>query len=107
MSTNTRFDNSNSDITGAPTISYHEIIRQLSPAVIPRVTAIANMGWCERAAYDISFFGVEGFPENNMGVIGSAIHRIVIKSVLEIVQYLKDRRISKEDAKLTFLFNAE
>jgi len=86
MSTNTRFDNSNSDITGAPTISYHEIIRQLSPAVIPRVTAIANMGWCERAAYDISFFGVEGFPENNMGVIGSAIHRVVIKSILEIAQ---------------------
>jgi len=27
------------------------------------------MGWCERAAYDISFYGVEGYLENNMGVI--------------------------------------
>jgi hypothetical protein len=51
--TDTGFNNnSNSEITGVPTISYHEIIRQLNPAVIPRVTAIANMGWCERAAYD-------------------------------------------------------
>jgi hypothetical protein len=33
------------------------------------VTAIANMGWCERAAYDISFYGVEDYSENNMGVI--------------------------------------
>jgi hypothetical protein len=32
------------------------------------VTAIANMGWCERAAYDISFYGVEDYSENNMGV---------------------------------------
>jgi len=64
---NTNYNNSNAQIeTGLPPlISYHEIIRQLNPAVIPRVTAIANMGWCERAAYDISFFGVNGFPENN------------------------------------------
>ena len=68
MDANTGFNNFNSEIeTRVPAISYHEIIRQLNAAVIPRVTAIANMGWCERAAYDISFFGVEGFPENNMG----------------------------------------
>jgi hypothetical protein len=66
-------NNSNSEITEAPTISYHEIICQLNPAIIPRVTAIANMGWCERAAYNISFFGVNRFPENNMGGIGIAI----------------------------------
>ena len=55
MDTNTGF---NSEMeTKVPAISYHEIIRQL-----PRITAIANIGWCERAAYDISFFGVEGFP---------------------------------------------
>jgi hypothetical protein len=80
MDTNTGF---NPEIEGEiPAISYHEIIHQLNPAVIPRVTAIANMGWCERAAYDISFFGMEGFPEDNMGEIGTAIHRIVIKSIL-------------------------
>ncbi|HET7389692.1 MAG TPA: hypothetical protein VFJ51_02630, partial [Nitrososphaeraceae archaeon] len=111
MGINTGFNNSNSEITGANTISYHEIIRQLSPAVIPRVTAIANMGWCERAAYDISFFGVEGFPENNMGEIGSAIHRIVIKSILEIVESIKqgndNNNISKQDAKQIFVSNAE
>jgi hypothetical protein len=28
-----------------------------------------NMGWCELAAYDISFYGVEGYSENNMGII--------------------------------------
>ena len=47
MGTNTDIgfiNNSNSDITGAHTISYHGIIRQLNPAVIPRMTAIANMG---------------------------------------------------------------
>jgi hypothetical protein len=47
MGTNTDIgfnNNSYSETTRAPTISYHEIIRQLNPAVIPRVTAIANMG---------------------------------------------------------------
>jgi hypothetical protein len=47
------------------------------------------MGWCERA-YDISFFGVDGYPESDMGVIGSAIHRIVIKSTLEIATICDD-----------------
>jgi hypothetical protein len=110
MDTDTNL-NSNSEYgAGIPHgISYHEIIRQLNPAVIPRVTAIANMGWCERAAYDISFFGVDGFPENNMGEIGTAIHRIVIKSILEIVQSIKQdkRNISKHDAVQVFVSNAE
>lgn len=111
MGTNTGFNNnSNSEITRVPTISYYEIIGQLNPAVIPRITAICNMGWCERVAYDISFFGVEGFPENNMGEIGSAIHRIVIKSILEIVQSItqgNDNNISKQYAKQIFVSNAE
>ena len=110
MDTNTDFSNSNTVIeAGAPILSYHEIIRQLNPAVIPRVTAIANMGWCERAAYDISFFGMNGFPENNMGEIGTAIHRIVIKSTLEIVQSIKQdkRNISKQDAEQIFYSNTE
>ena len=73
------------------------------------MTAIANMGWCERSAYDISFFGVDGFPDNNMGEIGTAIHRIIIKSILEIVQSIKHDRsnISKQDAKQIFYSNAE
>jgi len=41
----------------------------------------------------ISFFGINGFPENNMDEISTAIHKIVIKSVLEIVQSLKQRTI--------------
>jgi hypothetical protein len=72
MGTNTDIgfnNNSNSETTGAPTISYHEIISQLNPAVIPRVTAIANMGWCERAAYDISFFGVAKLPFHSLHMI--------------------------------------
>jgi hypothetical protein len=110
MNTNTDFSNSNSEIeAGMPAVSYHEIIRHLNPAVIPRVTSISNMGWCERAAYDISFFGVNGFPENNMGEIGTAIHRIVIKSMLEIVQFIKRDKsnISKQNAKQIFVSNAE
>jgi hypothetical protein len=101
-------NSSNSEIN--PTISYHDIIRQLEPAVIPRVTSIANMGWCERAAYDVGFFGVDGYSESNMGVIGSAIHRIVIKSILEIVQSLKSGQnniTTKEHAKQIFDSNTE
>jgi hypothetical protein len=57
MDTNSGYSSSSVEIkTGSPPIlSYHEIIRQLNPSVMPRITAIANMGWCERAAYDISF----------------------------------------------------
>jgi hypothetical protein len=102
MDTNTEFDNSNIRIeAGTPAVSYHQVIRHLNPAAIPPVTAITNMGWCGGAAYDISFFGVNGFPENYMGEIGTAIHRIVIKSVLEIVQSIKQSKnnIPTQDAK--------
>jgi hypothetical protein len=33
--------------------------RVLEPAIIPRVSAIAQIGFCERAAFNISFFGME------------------------------------------------
>jgi hypothetical protein len=66
MAINTNFSNFNNtdlDPGTLPAVGYHEIIHHLNPVVIPRVTAIANMGWCERAAYDISFFGVQGFQK--------------------------------------------
>jgi hypothetical protein len=48
---------------------------------------------------------VNCFPENKMGEIGTAIHRIVIKSILEIVQSIKQDRhnIRKQDAKQFFI----
>jgi hypothetical protein len=44
-----------------------------------------------------------------MGEIGTAIHRIVIKLILEIVQSIKQDKsnISKENAKQIFYLNAE
>jgi hypothetical protein len=48
------------------------------------------MGWYERAAYNISFFGAESDSYlDGSEEIGSAVHRIVIKSILEIVQLKK------------------
>jgi hypothetical protein len=95
-------------------LSSHDFIHQFSPAVMPRVSAIANMGWCERAAYNISFFGVESDSYlNGSGEIGSAVHRIVIKSILEIVDAIKNddavdnnNKISKADAMRIFMSNA-
>jgi hypothetical protein len=89
------------------TLSSRDFIRQLNPAVLPRISAIANMAWCERAAYDISFLGVESNYLPGAGDIGSAVHRIVIKSTLEIVQSIKNGAIvSKPDAMDFFLRNA-
>ena len=98
-------------------LSSHDIIHQLNPAVIPRVSAIANMAWCERAAYNISFFGVESDSYlDGSGEIGSAVHRIVIKSILEIVSSIKNtasgdnednnNKFTKADAMKIFLSNA-
>jgi CRISPR/Cas system-associated exonuclease Cas4 (RecB family) len=90
------------------TLSAHDIIHQLNPAVIPRITAIANMAWCERAAYDISFLGVESNYPPGTGDIGSALHRIVLKSTLEIVQSIKKGvTVSRADASDVFLRNAQ
>jgi len=90
------------------TLSAHDVIHELNPAVIPRITAIANMAWCERAAYDISFLGVESNYSPGTGDIGSALHRIIIKSTLEIVQSIKKGvAVSKADASDVFLRNAQ
>jgi hypothetical protein len=44
-----------------------------------------------------------------MGVIGGAIHRIVIKSILEIVQSLMSGKniLYKQDGKQIFVLNKE
>ena len=92
----------------------HDFIHQLNPAVMPRVSAISNMGWCERAAYNISFFGVESNSYlDGSGEIGSAVHRIVIKSILEIVDAIKNdddaannNKFCKADAMKIFMSNA-
>ena len=73
----------------------------------PRITAIANMAWCERAAYSISFLGVQSNYLPGTGDIGSAVHRIVIKSILEIVQSTRNgMNISKSEVMDVFLKNA-
>jgi hypothetical protein len=85
----------------------HDIIHKLQPFVIPRISAIANMGWCERAAYNISFFGAEMNNSQGSGEIGSAMHRVVIKSVLQIVESIKNGvNVSKQEAVEVFLANA-
>ena len=37
-------------------LSSNDIIRHLEPTIIPRVSAFAQMAFCERAAYNISFW---------------------------------------------------
>jgi hypothetical protein len=89
------------------TISANDIIHQIKPVVIPRISSVANMAWCERAAYDISFLGLQSNYLPGAGDIGSSVHRIVIKSMLEIVQSMKEgKRLSKSDATDVFLRNA-
>src|SRR5205823_11696786 len=89
-------------------LSSNDIIQHLlEPAVIPGISAVANMAWCERAAYDISFLGVEGNYSPGAGDIGSAVHRVVIKSTLEIAQCIKNgAKIGKADALEVFVTNA-
>jgi len=78
------FDFNNPDL-----LSSNDVIRQLEPTVIPRVSAIAKMALCERAAYNISFFGMESNDFSANGEIGNSVHRITIKSVLEIISQSK------------------
>jgi len=85
-----------------------DIIHKLESPTIPRISAIANMAWCERAAYGISFLGVQSNYLPGAGDIGSAVHRIVIKSTLEIVQSIKNgTRICKSNAMDIFSTNAQ
>jgi hypothetical protein len=107
------------DINNDYTITSKDVIRKINPVVLPRISAIANIGLCERAAYNISFFGMES--NNNFtaeGVIGNAIHRITLRSMIEIIESLKNgssndinssTNIStkKSKAKEIFIRNAE
>lgn len=70
-------------------LTSNSVIRVLQPAIIPRVSAIAQMGFCERAAFNISFFGMESNQYSANGEIGNAVHRITIKSILEIIDLSK------------------
>ena len=51
------------------------------------------MALCERAAYNISFFGMESDNFTADGVIGNAIHRIILRSIMEIIQSLRNNSI--------------
>src|SRR6266496_109173 len=87
--------------------SANDIIHKLESPTIPRISAIANMAWCERAAYNISFLGVQSNYLPGAGDIGSAVHRIVIKSTLEIMQSIKNgARLCKPEAMKIFSTNA-
>jgi CRISPR/Cas system-associated exonuclease Cas4 (RecB family) len=89
--------------------SSSDIIRQLQPVVIPRITAISHMAVCERAAYNIEFLGMQSGDFTASGEIGSAVHRIVIKSTLEIINSIKKGNgspISKSNAIDLFRNNA-
>jgi hypothetical protein len=88
-------------------VSANDIIHKLGSPTIPRISAIANMAWCERAAYGITFLGVQSNYLPGSGDIGSAVHRIVIKSTLEIVQSIKNGcSVSKSDMLDIFSTNA-
>ncbi|HEX6029262.1 MAG TPA: hypothetical protein VFY64_09505, partial [Nitrososphaeraceae archaeon] len=89
--------------------SSSDIIHQLQPVVIPRITAISHMAVCERAAYNIEFLGMQSGDFTASGEIGSAVHRIVIKSILDIINSIKKGNgspISKSNAIDLFQTNA-
>jgi CRISPR/Cas system-associated exonuclease Cas4 (RecB family) len=74
------------------------------------------MAFCERATYNISFFGMESDNFTADGVIGNAIHRITLRSLTEITQSLRNNSntiksshfvTKKSQAKETFIRNAE
>jgi hypothetical protein len=113
-----KVDSFHKDIDNDYTLTSKDIIRKINPVVLPRISAIANIGLCERAAYNISFFGMES--DNNFtaeGVIGNAIHRITLRSIMEITQSLKNGNnainssknitTQKSKAKEIFIRNAE
>ena len=111
-----RIDNNHNGIDNGYTLTSKDIIRQINPVVIPRISAIANMAFCERATYNISFFGMESDNFTADGVIGNAIHRIVLRSLTEITQSIKNNSntitpshfVTKRSiAKETFIRNAK
>jgi hypothetical protein len=97
----------NFDFNNPDLLSSNDVIRQLEPTAIPRVSAIAKMALCERAAYNISFFGMESNDFSANGEIGNSVHRITIKSVLEIISLSKTGKpIHKESGIGIFEDNA-
>ena len=44
------------DINNDFTLTSKDIIRQINPIVIPRISAISNMALCERAAYSRNYY---------------------------------------------------
>src|SRR5215204_7289182 len=90
-------------------ISANDIIREIKPVVIPRISAVSHIAMCERAAYNIDFLGMQSGDFTASGEIGSAVHRIVIKSILEIINSIKKGNgspISKSNAIDLFRNNA-
>src|SRR5215204_4286657 len=109
---NTNYTKINDDNT----LTSKDIIRKINPVVIPRVSSLSSMALCERAAYNISFFGMESDNYTADGVIGNAIHRIILRTTMEINQSLRGNSntldysnvvINKSKAKEAFLQNAE
>jgi hypothetical protein len=99
-------DDNNRDIKSIA-LSSTDVIHQIEPAIIPRISAVATIQLCERAAFNISFFGMESNEYTANGEIGNAIHRITIKSVLEIINLSKRGQIvKKEDGIEIFANNA-
>ncbi len=97
-----KVDSFQKDIDNDYTLTSKDVIRKINPVVLPRISAIANIGLCERAAYNISFFGMES--DNNFtaeGVIGNAIHRITLRSIMEIIQSLKNGSSNAIDSSST------
>lgn len=97
-----KVDSFEKDIDNDYTLTSKDVIRKINPVVLPRISAIANIGLCERAAYNISFFGMES--DNNFtaeGVIGNAIHRITLRSIMEIIQSLKNGSSNAIDSSST------
>jgi hypothetical protein len=69
--------------------SANDIIQQLQPVVIPRISNVSHIALCERAAYNIDFLGMKSGDFSASGEIGNALHRVVIKSTLEIIDSLR------------------
>jgi hypothetical protein len=109
---NTNYTKINDDYT----LTSKDIIRKINPVVIPRVSSLASMALCERAAYNIYFFGMESDNYTADGVIGNSIHRIILRSTMEITESLKNNSNTleysniadkKSKAKEIFIQNAE
>src|SRR5215208_1584017 len=109
-------DPKNNAINNDYMLTSKDVIRKINPVVIPRISSISNMALCERAAYNISFFGMESGDFSADGVLGNAIHRIILRSIMEITGSLKsnsntvehsDAEIKRDNAKEIFIRNAK